>query len=334
MVATKSSKAEKPEELVYHYCSLETFYSIVTNHTVRLSEIDKSNDRKEIIWIKDFIQHAFTQQFEATASAELLEKLPTLAFAKLLEATLEDFFGKSTWYNYLGCCFSKKEDLLSQWRGYADNGAGVCLGFSKRQLEELSEQKQQAFMVEEKLAYPLRWPSHGDVMYIEMGDYRAEGTTARYTGWLKELAKNLVASLEDEDGYRQEEKRMYGADILGGVVAAFLQSPLYKSKGFAEEEEWRILSLIEKTRELPGATAGLAQDAAGCGSIVRGRNFVFYTDWKFAPAQKNKDATDMIQEVILGPKCKACPQDISLFMRANNHLIAAKDIVLSKISYR
>lgn len=26
------------------------------------------------------------------------------------------------------CCFSGKEDLLSQWRAYGDNGAGVCIG--------------------------------------------------------------------------------------------------------------------------------------------------------------------------------------------------------------
>lgn len=26
-------------------------------------------------------------------------------------------------------CFSEEKDLLSQWRGYANNGAGVAIGF-------------------------------------------------------------------------------------------------------------------------------------------------------------------------------------------------------------
>lgn len=34
-------------DVVYHYCSVETFYQIITNHTLRLSDIEKSNDFME-----------------------------------------------------------------------------------------------------------------------------------------------------------------------------------------------------------------------------------------------------------------------------------------------
>ena len=33
-------------------------------------------------------------------------------------------------------CFSEMPDVLSQWRGYADDGKGCCIGFSKTQLEQ------------------------------------------------------------------------------------------------------------------------------------------------------------------------------------------------------
>lgn len=44
------SKTKRPE-LVYHYCSLETFYAIIQNSTIRMTNISKSNDSKEIKYI-------------------------------------------------------------------------------------------------------------------------------------------------------------------------------------------------------------------------------------------------------------------------------------------
>ena len=51
-----------PKEIpktIYHYCSLETFNSIITNKTLRLSDITKSNDSKELIYIRPFIKEEF-----------------------------------------------------------------------------------------------------------------------------------------------------------------------------------------------------------------------------------------------------------------------------------
>lgn len=37
--------------------------------------------------------------------------------------------------NIFAFCLSEEADLLSQWRGYADDGRGVCIGFKKEALE-------------------------------------------------------------------------------------------------------------------------------------------------------------------------------------------------------
>lgn len=37
-------------------------------------------------------------------------------------------------------CFSENGDLLSQWRGYADNGRGVTIGFDYNTLQEYVKQ--------------------------------------------------------------------------------------------------------------------------------------------------------------------------------------------------
>ncbi|MEO1020767.1 MAG: DUF2971 domain-containing protein, partial [Pseudomonadota bacterium] len=40
----------------------------------------------------------------------------------------------------LGFCMSEIGDSLAQWRGYANNGAGFCIGLDKQKLIELSNQ--------------------------------------------------------------------------------------------------------------------------------------------------------------------------------------------------
>lgn len=39
----------------------------------------------------------------------------------------------------LGFCLSAERDLLSQWRGYTGDGAGVAIGFNRLYLEELTK---------------------------------------------------------------------------------------------------------------------------------------------------------------------------------------------------
>lgn len=39
----------------------------------------------------------------------------------------------------LGFCLSKEGDLLSQWRGYADDATGVSIGFSEDYLGQLAK---------------------------------------------------------------------------------------------------------------------------------------------------------------------------------------------------
>ena len=37
------------------------------------------------------------------------------------------------------CLFSESKDKLSQWRGYAQDGKGIAIGFNKDVLEELNQ---------------------------------------------------------------------------------------------------------------------------------------------------------------------------------------------------
>jgi hypothetical protein len=54
---------------------------------------------------------------------------------------LQEFIGGvESIFDGLGFCLSATGDLLSQWRGYANNASGISIGFSKKYLEELSKE--------------------------------------------------------------------------------------------------------------------------------------------------------------------------------------------------
>ena len=42
-------------ESIYHYCSIETFFAIIQNKTLRLSDLNKTNDYMEKKWANRFI---------------------------------------------------------------------------------------------------------------------------------------------------------------------------------------------------------------------------------------------------------------------------------------
>ncbi|GMQ62471.1 hypothetical protein [Vallitalea maricola] len=40
-------------DTVYHYCSVDTFFSIIQNKTIRLSDLNKTNDYMEKRWVSN-----------------------------------------------------------------------------------------------------------------------------------------------------------------------------------------------------------------------------------------------------------------------------------------
>lgn len=109
-------------DIVYHYCSVDTFYNIIKNASIWLSDITKSNDKKEFSWIQNKVHN------------ELREQIILLQHdSKVIE--LWDKVMNAISYNptkLYATCFSSSADCLSQWRGYAKDGTGLSIGFSKK----------------------------------------------------------------------------------------------------------------------------------------------------------------------------------------------------------
>ena len=59
----------KQPKTLYHYCSLQTFYDIIKNKSIWISDVEKSNDFLELISMR--------QLFEKEMNEEIKKKMVT-----------------------------------------------------------------------------------------------------------------------------------------------------------------------------------------------------------------------------------------------------------------
>lgn len=112
---------KKEQKNLYHYCSIETFISIIKSGNLRFSDLMQSNDSEEIFLLfKQYMKHLRAKHVEYSNLT-----------IELFDSEIKKVFSQETCF---GVCLSEKKDLLSQWRGYAPNG-GVCIGFNKNKLD-------------------------------------------------------------------------------------------------------------------------------------------------------------------------------------------------------
>ena len=110
-------------DTMYHYCSLESFCSIIKNRELWLTRTDYTNDKYEM----QYIDHQMVN-----IVSELVEEK---AIKKESLDEIINFYENNNWYGkmYIGC-FSKTKENLSQWRLYSDDAKGVSIGFSTPKL--------------------------------------------------------------------------------------------------------------------------------------------------------------------------------------------------------
>ncbi|WP_300921919.1 DUF2971 domain-containing protein, partial [uncultured Desulfovibrio sp.] len=101
---------------IYHYCSMESFSKIIENREIWVTPAVKMNDITEGSWITALLRRYAQENLSSTQK--------DLDFAN---AILE-FIAINSYPLYM-TCFSQNKDLLSQWRGYADAGKGISIGF-------------------------------------------------------------------------------------------------------------------------------------------------------------------------------------------------------------
>lgn len=183
-------------DVLYHYCTTETFVSIVTNRSVRLSALSMSNDSEEGRLVHRLIDELGS--FKGSPHADI----------DALKARWNEVVGANEGF---GFCLSEKRDLLSQWRGYAALGKGVCIGFSTDYLRALCGA-----------------PSNPTALTLEKVVYAPTVQARLFMPTHHHLMTTLPHDLTSAMAVAAWSRRVY----------------TFKGEGFAEEQEWRLLTLF------------------------------------------------------------------------------------------
>ncbi|GGD89958.1 DUF2971 domain-containing protein [Paenibacillus nasutitermitis] len=267
-------------DIVYHYCSVDTFFSIIHNSTLRLSDINKVNDYSERKWI---LEKIFTELKKTSVQNEN----SNIFFEKLWDALVS--YESDTFI----ACFSEEADLLSQWRGYAQDGTGLSIGYSKKVLSTLEVEHFTAF---KKVAYGK----------LEQSTY----------------IKPIVSNLDNTPMF-------YGISNL--YQNERFNIPFYKNPAFREEKEWRLVYCQSPNGFLNYNTIGEPRIKANFSKIkIRsdGRRLIPFMELDFSKIKK-----DLIKSIIIGPKSLIKPDDIRLFLYSEGYDSKNVKIHTSACSY-
>lgn len=287
------------EEILYHYCSLDSFKSIVESRSLRLSSLSLSNDSEE--------GRVVRKLFRRQAMADNLSPPAIEAIDHGLAYLEESFEG-------FGFCLSKDSSLLDQWRVYASDGQGVSIGFSRNALENIAFN---SFVCGSPVL--LEEVSYDDLDQWEMVKGVYDSMRSYLSNLENDPSQHVRAADEEVDfhavltGIRRE----YPSEAISSSALALIKELyLLKHGCFANEREVRFFSVVPSDRvddlEFSVRRGELIPHAVA--------HFPSGSAW---PA---------VREVVLGPKCKAAKSVVSGFLRKNQ--ILDVDVYRSDLPYK
>jgi Protein of unknown function (DUF2971) len=214
-------------ETLFHYCSVDTFVSIVKNRSIWLSSLRLSNDTMEGQLVNRTMMRLAEKDKIDPSARDRLYKNITLT---------EDFF------DGLGFCLSGDGDLLSQWRGYADDARGVSIGFNRHYLDLLSKkndtQGESGFALR-KVEYEQIEHEHTlKPIYEKLVGLVTSEVPGR-TPMMSPEHPYINHQIIEEENRKKDTNQKLSNELLELVPYLFA----LKLPAFREEQEWRLVSI-------------------------------------------------------------------------------------------
>jgi hypothetical protein len=305
--------------------------AIIANKTLRLSDLNKTNDYMEKRWANSFIVTV------------LQEKLDEYEIDMALE---EDYWYDEESKNHLEyyknevekvlfdespiliTCFSEEKDRLSQWRAYGQDGTGVAIGFNYKSISLLKDEKD---IFVEKVIYKESKQKKKLGQLIE--------SVIAYTENM--FMEDRVRISDDFNVYFKEEFDAF-CEVLVDYIGQI--GCVIKNSAFAEEKEVRIIfdphlpnkevmgdfqldeakEYFEKKREINDYRITPLK------FNHKNNQFVAYCDIDFSELIHKP----IINEIVIGPKSQLKESDIYYFLLANGFDANNVNISKSKATYR
>lgn len=291
------------EQIVYHYCSLETFKNIIENKCLWICDVQKSNDRAECAVLPSAVAAELAHRRLSRPGWPPPDTLAARQYnhiCNLLRGTLS-----VTPRRVYSLSFSRRPDQLSQWRGYADNAAGMCIGFSVSHLQQLK-----------RYGFTFQPIYYTQTQLDDFAQHYADKIEA-YIDRLPDAEQNLC--------FREHVTIHHeGTDILTDIQN---HAPLFKKEDFSEENEYR-LCFSAKHRAFAGDTLHISTidlapqlkiNPSGQFSLgplkfrISSAGLQSYYELRFdAPGI----CDNFIREIIIGPKSPVEVDDLYLFLHS------------------
>jgi Protein of unknown function (DUF2971) len=280
-------------KLLYHYTDSAGLIGILDTQELWATHADYLNDSREMQYGRDLI----VSELDSARN-----NAPTESAQSCLEQTaLCITVGNPDFDHYL-VCFCEKGDLLSQWRGYGDRGAGYAIGF------DLLEFMKLVGLPQPVVYEPRR--QRRDVSLL------ASMTVAAIDGYA-DLTGNVLSEQEIRDA---------AADLAAALSTEYVAR--FKSPHFKEEKEWRQIIVEYPNRETPSLAP----------TCFRSNSSMPIPFKKVSPRNLHEGGQPLlpVRQVVVGPTAhpSLAAKSIEMMIRMRGYDAPTPRVVPSKVSLR
>ena len=290
--------SQRVPRVLYHYCSLPTFKNILDNKSIWLSDIRKSNDSLELKWIMGQCQLYMLKSWTDYVAAVQKERGMDIVshehfemFQKLYDLA-KDYDAEDDTKNWV-FCLSEKADDLGQWRGYADDGKGIAIGFNSAFLRKVN-------IIGDSIrdtAVDFNFSKvHYSTKDVDKLFYNTVG-----------LSKITVNSAPDD----------VIALMKRAVVYSYIYAPQYKNQNFKDEKEWRIVYSMFLSNLEKGERPGIPKEKNVLADEITLDQYAFIQKDNTLVSHLELGLPQIkqaVHSITIGPKAKISRTDLKLYL--------------------
>lgn len=293
--------------LLCYYCSMETFYAIVSSNEFWMNDMGSMNDPMENYMLSfNYCDELKKKYKEEPFEFSFKQGKKNIDFNAYIDEINKGYELHQNFKNssfYFSLCFSKNIDDLNMWRMYGDNGKGVYIAIKKNSLNKYcdlhNEEKQYYF-------------SENVIYKNELNDLKDIFTTNLF---------NKIKEITQKNNYN-ELLKFKDNDYINWLKTECFK---YKLGDFASEKEIRLVYKKDTSNFMCyGINSDTLEEMADINIRYSNNKLIMY---------KNIPLNSLdIASICIGPQNNCDKASLNLFLGKNG--IKCNKVFKSGILYR
>lgn len=210
---------------LFHYTTSQGLLGIVESRAFFASHILFQNDSAELNLAVSLFKNSLLKHQRTVASGD--------QSIQSLFKTIDQFSSG----NIFVVSFSEEVDILSQYRGYGGSGQGFCLGFKTEHLVKRIEERKKSGETSSPGVF------EGERSIESPFDYRFFKCV-----YDEKTQLHLIDQIVQNELNKSHKSELERTVAMAETIVTY--APLFKSKHFVEEKEWRlVISNVNRSSE-------------------------------------------------------------------------------------